>query len=504
MPLLPNSPYQTLFGNGYSAYPGSSGYWGNSISSGPQGGIRPGLGYPGDSSRIVTGQTPLDASLRGPAVQYQNALRTQTNPQNPTNINFHINGQPQNVQPSTVNSVKSPMFQTGINNLVNGVNNTSFNPNQNPNVLFSNNKNPAIQSAINGMFANSGSFSNPRDFTKSGQFQGNINQGYDQANQDKQNNRAQFQNFQTLFDSQTPQATANVNQENSAIGQWYNGGVANDLANNAANWTRNSRVLTNSAIDRVLKDNHLLSMVAGSGSYGNQQAMDTSGRLAQQQALGESELQRNNLLTVLQGQGQYGGVRDRNLDYLSNRSLTPINVRNQLGATEDARLAGLGQMDLSNNIYTTPAEQAQQRAAMIAQLSNINNNNNVYTLDSPQNRLAQQIGMFGNLQSLNNSNNFYGLQQPYQPNTSGYFPPANPNYNPQRNNFSNNYAPPANNFGPYASYSNVTSPTQSIPQLLDAYSTQHASEAYAAPNSDTDFRNRLNVWNIQHGGSALG
>lgn len=440
MPSRPN-----WFSSGYLG-PGSSGIWSNAGSFGVPGGIRPNFGAPGDLGRIAGGYEPLDPAMRrfSPNIPANNPNANQP----ALNFNFHMGqGGPQSAQPSTVSSTKNPIIQGAINSGLSTLSggNSNLNPggggnNANPYTLQSNTRNPALQAALSGMLTNTQNFSNPRDFTRSGQYQQGINSGFQQAAADQGANRNQFSQFADLFGQQTPGVSNNVGQENNAIGQWYNGGVANQLATNAADWTRASRALTDQAMQRVMKNNSIGQMTQGNGSYLTQQALDASGRLAAQQAQQEAELGRNNLLTVLQGQGQYGGVRNRNLDYLSNRQLVPIQALQQLGSYEDARLGGLGGMDLQNNLYTTPAEQAQQRAMMLSQLSNLDSSNNVYTLDNPQTGPARRAALLAQLQGIDQSNNFYGLTKPYQQDNSGYF--YQPQFNTQgpRNNFSN-YGP---------------------------------------------------------------
>lgn len=438
--------------------PGSSGLWAQSPTYGPQGGAIPGYGRPGDLNRIYGGFEPLDPSLR---------YRSPSMPSNnPVNLNFHFGnpGGPAGQQPTTVSSTKNPIIQNAINgslgSLPGGVSGSSgaSGQGQNPFVLQQNTHNPALAAAMNGMLQNSSGFSNPRDFTRSGQYQQGINQGFAQAGADQAQNRNQFGDFANMFSAQNAGTAANVGQENSAVSNWYNGGVANQLENNANQWQTASRALMNQALGRVQKNNSLVRMSQGDGSYATQQALDTSGRIAAQQAQAEAELRRNNLMTVLQGQGQYGGVRNRNLDYLSNRQLVPIQALQQLGSYENSRLAGLGGMDLSNNLYTTPAEQAQQRAGMLGQLTSLDNANNTYTLDNPYNRRLNNLGQ---LQQLDSGNNFYGLTKQYQPDNSGYFYQPRFNTNPQVNN-SNFNTPPV--YNPYASFGSAPSSISPTPR----------------------------------------
>lgn len=323
---------------------------------------------------------------------------------------------------STVNNIKSPEFQTAIQNALASVGGTAFNPAVNPSVLRTNTKNPALQSAIAGMAGNLDAATNPADFVKSQQFQQAINAGYGQASLDKASNREQFNQFQKLFDSQTPGVSAATGQENDAIGQWYSGGVQNALNANALAQNKAVNLSAERALGTLGRNQSLLRMTHGDSSYATQQALDSAASIYATAANQKAALDRENYLTVLGGQNALLGKRAAGLDYLSNRQMVPINYRAAMGAGEDSRLAGLGQMDLSNNVYTTPAERAQQRASLLSQLVQQDNANNIYSVDNPQNDLTRRVQLLAQLQGLNNANNFYGLQQPRQQDTSGYVP----------------------------------------------------------------------------------
>jgi hypothetical protein len=346
--------------------------------------------------------------------------------------------------PGTVSSVKSPQFQTAIGNALSQLGQTQYNPNVNPNILRDNTKNPALQAATQHMLGNLNSYNNPTDFTKSGQFQQNIDAGYGQYNADAAANRDQFANFKGLFDSQTPSVTSNVNQENQSIGEWYDpNGVQAHLDANAAAQARAVNLSGNRALDRVGRNNALLRMTGGDSSYANQQALDTSAAIYADEARQQGALGRANYLAVKQGQADLLGARNRGNDYLVNRQTVPINVLSQLGAAQQARLAGLGQMDLSNNIYTTPYEQGQQQLGLLGGISGIDNSNNLYTLDSQQSDLARRTALLAQLSQLNNSNNFYGLGQQYQPNTAGMLNGAPQNWGVVTpNRYNGGYTPP--------------------------------------------------------------
>lgn len=337
----------------------------------------------------------------------------------------------------TLNNVKSGSFQGGIDNFLSGVNGQTFNPNVNPNVLRDNTKNGAIQSAVNSFTNNLGGFTNPYDITKSGQFAGAINQGFGQQAADSSTNRGSLSQYMNLFNTQTPGVNANVGQENNAISRTYNGGLQNDLQNNANAENAAINLSTQRALGTVGKNNALMRMQGGDSSYANQQGIDTAAGIYASAAQRQAELQRNNLLYVQGQQTALNGVRNQNLGYAANRQLQPINALTSLTNTENSQIGNLGGMTLSNNIYTTPQEQGQARAGFINAASSADVNNNFYNTDSAQANQARQLAQFGELQAANNANNFYGLQGQYNPSVAGLLGNGQPNSRPTPNYFSN-------------------------------------------------------------------
>lgn len=427
---MPTNPFGTI-----RQYPGSSGYWAGDPTYGPHGQFNPAYGgYPGATARIAGGFPSNDLERRGSTP-------------NMFGTNPYGYGQPagQSRMPGsafgpfgsaggsaaapgfqTVSNTKSPIFQSAIEGGLSALNQTGFNPNVNPNVLHSNTKNPAIQAALGNLLNNPNAGVNPTDFTKSGQYQSGINQAYSQADVDKQSNRDQFNSFLNLFNSSTPRVTNNVNQENASIGDWYDpNGVQAKLDTIAAARNRAVNLSGNRALDRIAKNNALLRMTQGDSSYATQQALDTSASVYADEARQQADLARENYLTTKQGQASLLGARNRGNDYLTNRQLQPVDVRNALANSENSRLGQIGSMDLSNNIYTTPAEQANQRASLLSQLTQLDNANNVYSLDNPNDVLAKRAAILAQLQSLNSNNNFYGLQKPYENTSGNNLPPVN-------------------------------------------------------------------------------
>lgn len=404
----PYERYQASLESGN--YQGSSGYWGD---TGQYGGARQGYGYPGDTSRnSLASQQGLTSQAAGTS-PYSWGSGANSNAWRQSNSN------PSN-QFQTLNNVKNQSFQNSVNSGLTDLTNSAFGANTNPYVLRTNTKDQILQNATNGLTENYGNYINPTDFTKSGQFQGGINSGYSQAGADKQANRDQFANFNSLFNAQSPGVANNVTQENNAIGQVYNGGLQSTLDAQAAARGRAVNQSAQFALGRVNQANSLASMVGGNSSYLNKQMLDSAAQIRANEAIQQSDLARSNTQYVLGQQASLNGVRNRNNDYLSNRQMVPVQYLQQLGNSEDSRLAGLGSMDLSNNIYTTPSEQGSQRASMLSALSNINNSNNFYQTDSAQQDLARRTAILAQLQGVNNQNNFYGLQTPYQPDYSGY------------------------------------------------------------------------------------
>lgn len=415
-------------------YPGSSGYWAGDPTYGQHGGYRPGYGYPGSVARVAGGfpQNEVERRMSEPNMAGVNPYGYGNNfglNRGPGGTSGYL-GQPGGNSASpgfqTLSNTKSPLFQNSIVNSLANLNSLG-NQQGNPNTLYTNTKNPAIQSSINSMLSNPNAGANPRDFTKSGQFQGEINSAYSQADQDKQTNRDQFANFTNLFNSETPKVTANVNQENQSINDWYDpSGVQSKLDTIAAARGRAVNLAGQRALGVVGRNNALMRMANGDSSYATQQALDTSAGIYADEARQQADLARQNFLTTKEGQASLLGARNRGNDYLVNRQLQPVDALNALSNSENARIAHIGGMDLSNNIYTTPAEQSQQRAALLAQLTQLDNANNLYTLQNPNDVLAKRVSILGQLQQLNNSNNFYGLSTPYQggPSLSG-LPPMN-------------------------------------------------------------------------------
>jgi len=412
-------------------YPGSSGRWTGDPTYGPAGGYRAGYGYPGSAARVAGGfpQNEVERRMTEPNMFGVNPYGyggLNRAPGAPSGFLGQPGGNSASPGFQTLNNTKSPLFQNSIvNNLADL---TSLGGQKgNPNTLYTNTKNPAIQSSINSLLNNPNGGVNPRQFTRSDQFQNQINQAYTQADQDKQANRDQFANFTNLFNSETPKVTANVNQENQSIGEWYDpNGVQSRLDTIAAARNRAVNMAGDRALGVVGRNNALLRMSQGDSSYATKQALDTSAAIYADEARQQADLARQNYLTTKEGQASLLGARNRGNDYLVNRQLQPIDARNALSSSENARIGQIGGMDLSNNIYTTPAEQSQQRANLLAQLTQLDNANNVYSLQNPNDVLAKRVAILAQLQQLNNNNNFYGLSKPYDNSGSGFgMPPIN-------------------------------------------------------------------------------
>lgn len=342
----------------------------------------------------------------------------------------------------TLNNVKSGNVQNLTDNYLGNVGGQKFNPNVNPNALYTNTKNPAIQASLNAFAANIGSFGNPTDFTKSGQYQTGINNTYAQAATDKNTNRNAFSDYADLFKSQTPTVTANTDQENSAIGRVYGSASDPNSLQGGLNKIADDRAAAvnlsaNRALGNVGRNNALLRLSGGDSSYATHQALDTAAGIYADEARQKADNARQNYTYVQQQQAALSNARNQNLGFLANRQLQPVDALTRLGNSEDARLYGIGNADLSNNIYTTPQEKAQQRLALLSGVSSVDNANNIYQTDSQQAFLARQAALLGQGQALNNNNNFYGLSKPYEPDFSGYGLGQPTNHN----NFQPNYQP---------------------------------------------------------------
>lgn len=322
---------------------------------------------------------------------------------------------------STLNNVKSGQFQTGVNNFASAVNGLNFNPNVNPNVLYSNTKNQALAGATNNFIGgiNSGQYTNPRDFTKSGQLQNNLSAGYGNYGNSTAQNQQQYGNYLSNFNAQTPGMTNNVSQENDAISNIYNGGLQGQLNQNAQ---QEASAVNQSAQRALLKNQQLNSATqiqGGNNSYAQKQALDTGANIQADEALRQADLGRNNIQYMQQQQLGANGLRNNNLAGLTNRQLQPIQSLQSMDSGALNQLGALGNIDNSNNIYTTQAQQGQNQLGLINGASAVNNNNTMYTQSSPQAFWAQQAGLLNSGIGANNQNNFYGLSTPYTGYNSG-------------------------------------------------------------------------------------
>lgn len=321
---------------------------------------------------------------------------------------------------NTLNNVKSGQFQSGLNNLATGINSQTFNPNSNPNVLFQNTKNPAIAGAVNNITGNLNSYQNPTDFTKSQQLQGNVNSSYGAANNAFAQNQGTYNNYLGTFNAQTPQVTSNVQGENAALNNIYNGGLQGQLDQNAAKENAAVNLSGQQALANINRNSSAQRLSGGNSSYNNALALNTEAGVYSQEALRQADLQRNNLQYVQGMQNQEVGAQNNNLEGLANRALQPASALNSLTGAYQGQLTSAGNLDLANNIYTTPQQQGQNQLGLLSGASGISNANTDYTLTNPQQFYQTQSNLLNSGISGNNQNNFYGLGQNYSGNTSGY------------------------------------------------------------------------------------
>lgn len=273
---------------------------------------------------------------------------------------------------TTISNVKNPSIQSAIDSMLNGVRGLSSDPNTNLNVVRANTKSQAIGSQIAGA---------------TNRFEADVN-----------DSRQSFTDFVNAFRSSLPQAQANLESDTGALDEFYDNGPAG-VRGQLDRMAQDRATATTQAARRAMQmsqaRNNFNRLVGGNSSYLDRQLNDSMGDISTR-AVGErADLQRNNLLTVKDAQARLSGQRNTLLDSYLQRFLTPAFARQQLAGNE------LGQL---------------------GQLTNLDQANNFYQLDSPEQMMLRRLGILGGISNLDQSNNFYGVQRPYEQDIGGYRP----------------------------------------------------------------------------------
>lgn len=218
---------------------------------------------------------------------------------------------------------------------------------------------------------------------------------WNQLNSQVASQQQPLADFVRNFYASDPAAKANLNQENTALGGFYNGGVLGDL-NRLTNRSAGARnAVLQQAIGSASRGNNLLRQQQGNSSFADQQLLNTVGQLASQGAVMDANERRNNYLTQLQGQQGLAGQRNRLLNDYLGRNLVPIQAQQQVFGND---LANMGS------------------------LANLENQNTVYNVQTPEQLIAQRLGLLGQGQNLTDVATSNQLAQQGQRNQLSMFP----------------------------------------------------------------------------------
>lgn len=151
-----------------------------------------------------------------------------------------------------------------------------------------------------------------------------------------------------------PTAKSNTDQETGALGDFYNGAIQGHLDTLANNASAANNAAVQRAIGQAGRQNALYRMANGDSSYADRNYADVAAGYANQNAVRDADLRRQNYLQVLAGQQSNLGKRNTLLDSYLQRSLLPSQAGHQLLSSESNDLSGLGYLDSANTQYSMP------------------------------------------------------------------------------------------------------------------------------------------------------
>lgn len=291
---------------------------------------------------------------------------------------------------STLRNVKNPDVQSAIDSLLGQVKALPTDINVNPNVVRANVKDAPTAARIDSAGA--------------------------RFNADVNNSRQSFADFTKNYMAGLAEAQKQLGTESGSLDTVYDTGP-NGLQAQLAAMANARRLAVTSAAQRAMRTAgagaNSARVLGGDSSYLDAQLLDQLGGIGSQAAKEKADLDRLNLLSVVDARSRLLGTRGNALTNLLHQGLVPLQAQQQLAGNELAQLSGL---------------------------SNLQNQNTFYNLDSPEAMLARRLGLVGQTSQVDLANNFYGLQRPYQPDASGSFPIRRPNLG----------APPQ--YDPYSDY----------------------------------------------------
>jgi hypothetical protein len=295
----------------------------------------------------------------------------------------------------------------------------------NPYFTVSNVKSAPIQSGVDAILARAKALAfDPvtntyvtRENVKSAPVQGQISSAINQYGLDVNNSRQSLKDFVTQWQMGNAEAIANQKRDAASINRVYDpAGLEADLNRNARDQSIGLRQNLNLQLAQAGGSANRARMLRGDSSYIDAQNQGAISDAVAREALANSQLGRQNILELANRRDSNAGRANTLLDQALGRGQVPLTLQQMIYGNEASRLGTL---------------------------TNTNNANNFYNLDSPTQQASQEAQLMAAIQALNNQNNFYGLGAPRQEDLSGLnFPnyniplPRYPNINyPQQSSF---------------------------------------------------------------------
>lgn len=179
-------------------------------------------------------------------------------------------------------------------------------------------------------------------------------------------NRAQanqtITDFTKNYLQQGPQLKSFANQETGAIGRFYGSGPGSVAGDLAAIERRRSNAVTQaaeSAIRRAARANSIRRMGSGNNSANDHWYVQQVGNIAAQTAADRAQNDSANYRYVADSQRGLAGQRQKLLNDLTMRDLTPLDVSQRYEANSLSNLGTLGTLEDRNTIYDDTALRRQ-------------------------------------------------------------------------------------------------------------------------------------------------
>ena len=171
----------------------------------------------------------------------------------------------------------------------------------NPFTTLRNVKNPDISAAAQGILGQITSLKGPQpdtviSSTRSQPFADRLSDEFHNFDEDRTGNRATLADFTNRYLGAGPETQAFTNQETGSVGEFYNGGVRNELDKLAEGRRIATAGALTPAIQAVLRNRNVGALTGGNDSYLDRQVLGQTGQLARQAALDNADQLKQNYL----------------------------------------------------------------------------------------------------------------------------------------------------------------------------------------------------------------